>query len=191
MDPVPKFTVYNLPPAPPNLDRIGTFFVSFLSVWTFLVTLGLIFLIINRNDPIVKIRGLPLSVASVCMLHAYWCLGQCVYPFGATMNVILAYDIQYFFMGIWYPIGIALFHASNLRFLHVAKRQKQYTQARPVRRGCNGAKSSVWCRFRNMEYTKRVMIFISIGILLQVCYHDQDMSLLLTFGRSSSRSAAG
>lgn len=168
MDPVPKLTVYNLPPAPPNLDRVGIFFVSFLSVWTFLVALGMIFLIINRNDPIVRIRGLPLSLASVCMLHAYWCLGQVVYPFGATMNVILAYDIQYFFMGIWYPLGIALFHASNLRFLHVAKAQKQYLDMKPRKRGCNGGKTSIWCRFRNLSYTTRVMTFISIGIVFQV-----------------------
>jgi hypothetical protein len=32
-------------------------------------------------------------------------------------------------MGTWFPLGIALFHASNLRFLHVAKLQKQF--ARP------------------------------------------------------------
>jgi hypothetical protein len=162
------FTVYNFPPQPPNLDRVGIFFISFLAIWTSLLIAGVIFLIINRNDPIVKIRGLPLSIASVCMLHAYWCLGQLVYPVGATMNIILAYDIQYFFMGIWYPLGIALFHASNLRFLHVAKLQKQYAQLKPRRRGCDGAKTSIWCRLRNMDYSTRVMFFVGLGIVVQV-----------------------
>ncbi|KIW00924.1 uncharacterized protein PV09_07667 [Verruconis gallopava] len=163
-----EISLYNFPPQPANFDSVGIFFVTFLSAWTTLVACGMTFLIINRRNPIIKIRGLKLSLAAICMLHAYWILGQLVYPIGATMNPILAYDIQYFFMGIWLPLGIALFHAANLRFLHVAKRQRMFTNYQTLQRGCNRARTSWLRRLRNADYSTRVLTFISIGMILQI-----------------------
>ncbi|KAI9035244.1 G-protein coupled receptor protein [Aspergillus affinis] len=105
----------------------------------------------NRRVPILRARGLPLSYSAIALLHVYWILGQITYPIGATMPTILAYDIQYFGMGIYFPLGIALFHASNLRFLHVAK-----------------ISDTSWlCRLLNMDYMKRAFLFIRIGIVFQ------------------------
>ncbi|KAM5356541.1 hypothetical protein ACJ41O_003187 [Fusarium nematophilum] len=123
-----------------------------------------------------RLRGLPLSFTAITFLHLYWILGQITYPIGATMPVVLAYDVQYFFMGIWFPLGIALFHASNSRFLHIAKLQKQFTSPhlRGARPGCNGAKSSWLCRLRNLDYSMKIMIFIGIGMVFQLAcrkYH--------------------
>jgi hypothetical protein len=72
-------------------------------------------------------------------------------------------------MGIWFPLGIALFHASNLRFLHVAKLQKKF--ARPeLQRGKSEdvAPSLGPGRFRNMECTSKVMALIIAGMIVQV-----------------------
>ncbi|KAI1342894.1 hypothetical protein F5Y15DRAFT_271396 [Xylariaceae sp. FL0016] len=162
-------TVYNLPPSPPNLDAVGRFYLAFLATWTTLVFSGMGFLIWNRRSPILRVRGLGLSLTAILFLQAYWVLAQLTYPIGQTMPVLLAYDIQYFFMGIWFPLGIALFHASNLRFLHVAQKQKRYAQlGYQGRDGCNGSRTSWLCRLRNMSYTSRVMIFIGFGMVIQV-----------------------
>ncbi|KAJ3546864.1 hypothetical protein NM208_g1792 [Fusarium decemcellulare] len=169
MDNVPVLSVYTLPPSPPNWDRVGVFYVSFCVTWTTLVFGGMAFCWVNRRNPILRLRGLPLSFAAIAFLHLYWILGQITYPVGATMPIVLAYDVQYFFMGIWFPLGIALFHASNSRFLHVAKLQKQFTS--PYLRGrvgCNGSRGSWLCRLRNLDYTKRIMIFIGFGMVIQV-----------------------
>ncbi|QPG98294.1 hypothetical protein C2857_007463 [Epichloe festucae Fl1] len=164
-----KLTIYNMPPAPPNFDQVGRFYIAFGSTWTLLVFSGMIFCAFNHKNPLIKIRCIPLSFGAILMLHSYWILAQITYSVGRTMPVVLAYDIQYFFMGIYYPLGMALFHASNLRFLHVAKLQKQFTNPEPrVRDGCNGSKSSILCRIRNLAYTVRIMLFIGIGIIFQI-----------------------
>ncbi|KAL7920570.1 putative GPCR GprK-type [Trichoderma austrokoningii] len=163
------FSVYTLPSSPANWDRIGVFFISWCAAWTTTLIAGMAFCWYNRNLPILKIRGLPLSFFAIGFLHMYWILAQLVYPIGQTMPLVLAYDIQYFFMGLWFPLGVALFHASNLRFLHVARLQKQFTgPANRVESGCNGAKTSWLCRLRNMDYTTRSMLFIGLGMIIQV-----------------------
>ncbi|KAF5723831.1 transcriptional regulatory [Fusarium mundagurra] len=129
MDAPPVTTIYNLPPSPARWDWVGVFYIDFCVVWTLLVLFGMTFCWKNRNNPLLRLRGLLLSFSAIVLLHIYWILGQIVYIVGPTIPVVLAYDIQYFFMGIWFPLGIALFHASNSRLLHVAKLQKKYSSA--------------------------------------------------------------
>lgn len=184
---VPQLTIYNLPPSPPNWDRVGIFYITFCATWTLLVFLGMVFCWFNRSSPILKIRGLPLSFTAITFLHIYWILAQIVYPIGMTLPIVIAYDVQYFFMGIWLPLGIALFHASNSRFLHIAKLQKQFTRPElRSRSGCDGGKSSWLCRLRNMNYTKRILIFIGIGIVAQVRFRESAVDpCVLTPGAPS------
>ncbi|PWY93030.1 hypothetical protein BO94DRAFT_615733 [Aspergillus sclerotioniger CBS 115572] len=166
---VPGLTIYNLPTSPPNWDRVGVFYISLCATWTALLLAGMAFCWFNRRIPMLRVRGLPLSFTAIALLHVYWILGQISYPIGATMPIILAYDVQYFGMGIYFPLGIALFQASNLRFLHVAKMQRQqfvHPEPRTDRR-CNGSDSSWLCRLRNLYYMKRAFLFIGIGMVLQ------------------------
>ncbi|KAF4948676.1 hypothetical protein FGADI_9451 [Fusarium gaditjirri] len=169
MDTPPTITIYNLPPSPARWDRVGVFYITFCAVWTFLVISGMTFCWINRNNQLLRLRGLVLSFSAIILLHIYWTLGQIVYPVGPTIPIVLAYDIQYFFMGIWYPLGIALFHASNSRLLHVAKMQKKYSSAH-LRDQFNSTRPhSPWLRrFRSMDYTKKVMLLTGIGMVVQV-----------------------
>lgn len=163
-------TVYNMPPSPPNWDRVGVFYIAFCITWTTLLVAGMVFCAVNHRVPILRVRGLPLSFSAIALLHVYWILGQITYPIGATMPTVLAYDVQFFGMGVYFPLGIALFQASNLRFLHVARMQKQQF-ANPelrIERKCNGAGTSWLCRLRNMDYMKRTLCFITIGMVLQV-----------------------
>lgn len=164
-------TVYNIPSSPPKWDQVGVFYISFCVTWTILLLAGMVFCLINRHHPILRVRGLPLSFSAIVLLHIYWILGQITYPIGGSVHMVLAYDIQYFAMSVYFPLGIALFHASNLRFLHVAKMQKQF--ADPELRngsGNNGTSSSWLYRLKNMRYTTRVSIYIGIGMVFQVSY---------------------
>ncbi|KDN64202.1 putative integral membrane protein [Colletotrichum sublineola] len=102
MDPaaLAGLTIYNLPPMPPKWDSIGIFYITFCATWTVIVFAGMAFLWANRKHPILKIRGLPLAFSSITFLHMYWCMAQITYPIGGTMPVVIAYDVQYFVMGI-------------------------------------------------------------------------------------------
>jgi hypothetical protein len=165
----PSFTIYNLPPMPPKWDRVGVFYIVFCATWTTIVLAGMAFCWHNRHLPILKVRALPLSFGSVIFLHLYWILAQVTYPVGATMPIVIAYDVQYFVMGTWFPLGIALFHAANLQFLRVAKLQKQFTHPDLKRkRISDGANSSWFHRIRNMDYNTKVMAFIITGMVTQV-----------------------
>ena len=164
-----SITIYNLPPAPAAWDKVGIFFISYGSAWTAIVMAGMAFCLYNRHLPSLRVRGLPLSFLAITFLHLYWIMAQITYPVGRTMPAVIAYDIQYFVMGMWFPLGIALFHAANLRFLRVAKLQKQFTHPDLRRkRGCNGSKTSWLCRLRNLDYTTKVMSFIATGMVVQV-----------------------
>ncbi|KAG5928309.1 hypothetical protein E4U42_000851 [Claviceps africana] len=169
-DVLAQLTIYNLPPSPPNFDRVGSFFIAFGSLWTFLVFAGMLFCVLNRKNPILKIRCLPLSFGAIFMLHCYWVLAQVTYSVGQTMPIVLAYDIQYFFMGIYYPLGMALFHASNLRFLHVARLQRQFAHPEPraQEQRYHGIKAMLQCRRRNWGYTARIMLWIGVGMIFQI-----------------------
>lgn len=165
----PTVTIYNLPTSPARWDWVGVFYIDFCVVWTLLVLFGMAFCWKNRSNPLLRLRGLLLSFSAIVLLHIYWILGQIVYTVGPTIPVVLAYDIQYFFMGIWFPLGIALFHASNSRLLHVAKLQKKYSSAR-LRDQFNAVQPrNPWlCRFRSLEYTKKLLVLTGIGMVVQV-----------------------
>ncbi|KXJ88362.1 GPCR, GprK-type [Microdochium bolleyi] len=164
-------TVYNFPPQPPNWDAVGKFYISFCVVWSTLLFAGIAFLVANRHNPIVRVRGLVLPVAAILCLHSYWVLAQLVYPIGLTMPLVLAYDIQYFFMGIWFPLGIALFHAFNTRFLHVAEMQKRFLQVGHRQRSSAVKKGGGLFLFKQLmdkDFVNRILLYIATGMVVQV-----------------------
>ncbi|KAE8132418.1 hypothetical protein BDV38DRAFT_275102 [Aspergillus pseudotamarii] len=72
--------------------------------------------------PVLRVRGLPLSLSAIAVLHIYWVSVQ----FGCMIGALMPGDIEYWIMGTYLPCGIALFHASNSQFLYVAALQKKY-----------------------------------------------------------------
>lgn len=145
-----------------NLDAVGVFWVTFCCSWTALLMLGMGFLWHRREMHLVKVRGVRLSLSSITCLHIYWMAVQFSYIVSPFPN-----EAQYWIMGIYLPFGIALFHASNSRFLHVANEQKLLVLGR------RGNKSS-WnaIRFRGqqirLDHTKKVLLLIGIGMFVQV-----------------------
>lgn len=164
-------TIYNMPSMPPRWDKVGIFYISFCATWTFLVACGMAFCLFNRHHPILRLRPLRLSFLAIAMLHSYWIMAQIVYPIGGTMPVVIAYDVQYFVMGTYFPLGIALFHASNTKFLLIARSQRQFTHPAlkmARQQGCNGKDSSWLCRMRNIPTWTKIMIVIGLGMVFQV-----------------------
>ncbi|KAG6023825.1 hypothetical protein E4U19_004117 [Claviceps sp. Clav32 group G5] len=165
-------TIYNFPPAPPKFDRVGTFYIAFGASWTLLVVAGMLFCALNHDNPVVKIRCIPLSFGAIILLHSCWILAQITYSVGMSMPIVLAYDIQYFFMGIYYPLGMALFHASNLRFLRIAKLQRHFARSelrvRELKSREEGGVLSVFRRVRDWEYTAQIMFWVGLGIAVQI-----------------------
>ncbi|KZM22623.1 uncharacterized protein EKO05_0009652 [Ascochyta rabiei] len=166
-------TVYNVPSQPPKWDSLGIFYVTYVAVWTAIVAPGMAFCLCNRHIPALRMRSLPLAFSGLVLLHLYWCMGQFVYPIGATMPVVVAYEVEYFIMGLWFPLGIALFHAANLKFLKVAELQKQFESTSPsvksrVGQGRNVPQMTWMARLRAMDRDKKTFVLIGVGMVFQV-----------------------
>ncbi|CAM1509613.1 Fc.00g033520.m01.CDS01 [Cosmosporella sp. VM-42] len=148
-----------------RLDGLGIFWITFAIVWTLLVAGGMAFLYRRRDMPMLRIRGLPLSFAAVILLHLYWGAVQGGYCYGPIFPPV----VEFWIMGIWLPFGIALFHASNSRFLHIAKNQKKLfasnnDQVKPAR----VRRSGLLGRYRGMDYTNKMLLLVSVGMLFQL-----------------------
>lgn len=150
----------------PKLDGLGTFYVVFASIWTAILAGGMYFLYRKRDMPILRIRGLPLSFGGILLLHAYWLAVQTGYIYGPWMSAAT----EFWIMSIWVPFGIALFHASNTRFLYVAEMQKRYvtTSALERRRSSTKKAKTLLDRWRSKDYTTRMLILVCTGMAAQL-----------------------
>ncbi|KAJ5683631.1 hypothetical protein N7462_006796 [Penicillium macrosclerotiorum] len=147
-----------------DLSPVSIWWAVWACVWTTAVVAGIVYLIIHRNMPILRIRGLPLSLSAIVFLHLYWTPVQ----FGTMIGSLMPGDTQFWLMGTWFPCGIALFHASNSRFLHVAKLQKRYAQhgyrlmdSSPKLKRKNGLIN----RFHSLKYTTKILILVFLSVL--------------------------
>lgn len=151
----------------PQLGPVGIFWASWACVWTALVVVGMAYLITRRRLPLLRQRGLGLSLAAVTLLHLYWISVQ----LGYVVGPLTPGNAEYWIMGIYLPFGIALFHASNSRFLHVAQAQKRYAESG----GIVDASSEAWARgrgvrhrFKRLDYTSKTLVVVGMGMFLQV-----------------------
>jgi hypothetical protein len=94
----------------------------------------------------------------------YWIAVQ----FGVMIGAVMPGDVQYWIMGTYLPCGIALFHASNSRFLHVAKLQKKYVQPRNSICGRPSPRRGLISRFHRLAYTTKILITVGISMVVQV-----------------------
>ncbi|KAL2761008.1 hypothetical protein ACRALDRAFT_1038047 [Sodiomyces alcalophilus JCM 7366] len=159
-----------------NWDGLGVFWTAFAAGWTALLLAGMAFLHHRRAMPILRIRGLPLSFCAILFLHAYWLAVQLGYVYGHLMPN----GVEYWIMGIYFPFGIALFHASNSQFLHVAKRQKKYAQfalpaggkkpaqqPQPAEKTRGPSRWPLLDRFRRYDYTTKMLAVVCAGMTFQ------------------------
>lgn len=148
-----------------NLDAAGKFWVSWCGIWTLFVGAGMGFLWYRRDTPLLRIRDLNLSFAAIGFLHTYWMAVQFAYianPFPP--------QAEYWIMGIYLPFGIALFHASNTRFLYIAGQQRRRFVRNSYQHGAS-TPTTIFGRFRRWNHTRKMLVVIGMGMVLQVKAH--------------------
>ncbi|EYB27940.1 hypothetical protein FG05_04628 [Fusarium graminearum] len=148
----------------PNLDGLGIFFIIWTFIWTFIVIGGMVFLWRRRDMPMLRIRDLPLTFVAIMMLHLYWGAIQTGYVYFPLFTP----EGEYWIMSLYFPIGIALFHASNSRFLHVAKQQKELFASDEKTYSRPRARRDSWLgKFQALDYTKKILVTIGFGMTIQ------------------------
>lgn len=139
------------------------FFATFGTAWTVLLLAGMGFLWRKRDLPFIKVRSIGLSLAAIGFLHVYFLAIQY-----CQLWTSFPEEVEYWVMGIYLPLGIALFHASNSRFLHVAKQQRRFA-------GQHAVETFSWVERRlglhRYRFTKRMVIMVGVGMGVQVSKH--------------------
>ncbi|KHN95244.1 Regulator of G protein signaling superfamily [Metarhizium album ARSEF 1941] len=148
----------------PNFDGVGIWWTTWAGVWTLALLGGMAFLIRRRNTPILRMRGIGLSLAAVVLLHLYYFSVQLGYVVGA----LTPGDCEYWIMGTYLPLGIALFHASNSRFLYVAKVQKKFLSRQGDGLTSPRRRMGLRHRFRGLNYTTKMVIVVGLGMSFQL-----------------------
>lgn len=153
-----------------RLDGVSIFYIVFAVTWTLCLLGGVGFLLKKRDCQILRVRGIVFSICAVGFLHCYWISVQLGYTFAPVMPG----DGEYWIMSTWLPLGVALFHASNSRFLHVARAQKRFVQQQDqqepdVEERSQMAKGKgLLARFKRLEHTRKVFVLVGVGMLFQV-----------------------
>ncbi|KAH6853119.1 hypothetical protein B0I37DRAFT_358579 [Chaetomium sp. MPI-CAGE-AT-0009] len=152
-----------------RVDAVGIWWITFAAIWTTLLACGMTFLYKKRNTPTLRLRGLSLTFAGIILLHFYWLSVQIGYSVGPLAPEVA----EFWIMSIWYPFGIALFQAGNSQFLHVAKAQSRF--ARPPSQMKTrfdekrpAGKPGLLQRLRQMDYSKRMFMFVTMGMGVQL-----------------------
>lgn len=146
----------------PRTDALAIFFIALSVLWTLLVAAGAAFLIVRRHIFVLRARGLWLSLASIALLHLYWLSVQ----LGYVLWPLYPENAEYWIMGTWLPCGVALFHASNSRFLHVARAQRRFAGEAEVKN--EGKAKGVLARFKALEYNRKAVVLVGMGMALQI-----------------------
>ncbi|KAJ4319615.1 hypothetical protein N0V84_006251 [Fusarium piperis] len=149
-----------------RLDALGIFWIVFALAWTFILAGGMYFLWRRRDMPLLRIRGLPLSFAAIILLHLYWGAVQTGYVYFPLWTP----EGEFWIMSTYFPFGVALFHASNSRFLHVAKQQKELfaMDEKSPSKTNRSRPGSLLSRFKSLDYNKKVYVTIGAGMALQL-----------------------
>jgi hypothetical protein len=155
-----------------NLTPVSIWWVCWTGIWTAVVATGMTYLIFHRNSTPLRLRGIVFSLSAVVLLHLYWITVQ----LGLLVGSLTPGNAEFWIMGTLLPCGVALFHTSNSRFIHVANLQKRYTRPNSRLVGLpygntafelKGRKGLI-DRFRRLDYTTKSLITVGFAMLLQV-----------------------
>lgn len=115
--------------------------------------------------PMLRIRDLPVSFAAIILLHIYWGAIQTGYVYFPLFTP----EGEFWIMSLYFPFGIALFHASNSRFLHVAKQQKElFASDEKMPSKSRVRPGSLLGRFQALDYSKKILVTVGLGMVVQV-----------------------
>ncbi|PPJ58943.1 hypothetical protein CBER1_04129 [Cercospora berteroae] len=151
-----------------NWDDLGKAYAGFIIAWTAILYAGVAWLIKNRDLPFIKIRNVPIAVASVSCLHLY------------LIKIVLAYttnghflcSLEFWIMSIYLPFGIALFQANLVQLYSISdQQQKLATSAASTSTASIASRSGVrgwWQQWKDLPQIKKSYTYIGIGMFIQV-----------------------
>lgn len=147
-------------------DGVAVFYACFATIYTIILVGAMAFLYRKREMPMLKIRGLHLTLAAVIFMHMWWIAVQ----FGYMYAPLFAAGVEYWIMSAWLPFGIALFHASNSRFLYVAEMQKRFvrTDNGDLHRVHRSKKKTLKEKYETLDYTTKMLAVVGVGMFFQV-----------------------
>ena len=146
-----------------TLTPVSVWWIVWTIVWTTIVVAGMTFLWTRRQMPVLRVRGLPLSFGAIFLLHGYWVVVQLAGVWGALMPEVA----EFWIMGTWLPFGVALFHASNSRFLYVANAQRRFLRRDSIDEKSVlrlPAKKNLRQKWRTMDYSNKILLTVAIGM---------------------------
>lgn len=148
-----------------NWDGLGKLYAAVAIAWTAILTLGIAWLLVNRHLPHIRIRNLPLAIASTGFLHVY------------LIKILLAYttnghfycSAEYWIMSIYLPFGIALFQAylTQLRSVWEQQQRLVYSDAHRLEDDA-GSKGGIAARWRPLSRLNKSYCYIGVGMVVQV-----------------------
>jgi hypothetical protein len=157
-----------------NLTILGWSYIGVTIGWSIILLCGMFFLWSHRQLPFLQIRRLPLVFTALVLLHIYG--AACMVAF--TIGPLVPCDAQFWVMSVYLPFGMALLQAANSQFLHVASQQKKFAQLSNLEEKALPEKSAVdpslgwwkraWLKVWKVDKTTRTVIFIGIGMVLEV-----------------------
>lgn len=157
-----------------NWDALAHAYAALIVAWTLTLFSGIVWLLWNRGLPFVRMRNLPLAVASTLLLHVYLVKIFLAY----TTNGHFACSAEFWIMSLYLPFGIALFQANGMQLRHISDqqgmlldRQISHSSSSDGLMGKNRVARLSWVSWRGLTETQRGYFFIGIGMLIQVCGH--------------------
>lgn len=159
------------------LDKTGWIDISVSIGWTVILGVAMVFLFHHRQLPALQMRRMPLVLTSVILLHVYWVISMTFYVVGKFAPCAA----EYWIMSIYLPFGVAIFQVANTQFLHIATQQKRFTSAQNLDSLVHVVKHPAserhdghlfrrtMTRLRSVDPLSRMVVFIGIGMALQVC----------------------
>lgn len=156
---------------PPAWNAVSIGYSVFVSMYTVVIVFGLGALWSYRKKDAIRLRGVWLTIASVLAIHSYAAAIFIVYP----LNGYYHCNTEFWYMSVFFPLGMAIFQAANARLLAVSKLH-QDTLSKQLWGAITapfGIRPPVfWRWFSQLPYNEQTYIWISVVFLLQVQFTD-------------------
>ena len=160
-----------------NWDDLGKAYAGFIVAWTLTLTAGIVWLFMKRRVQFIRMRNIPLAIASTAFLHVYLVKILLAY----TTNGHFLCSAEFWIMSIYLPFGIALFQANVTQL-----RDTSYRQGRLLTRQLSGLSSDAgmsrgkkmlgWhLRWKNLSEVETSYVLIGCGMLAQVCLLNRSL----------------
>ena len=158
-----------------NFDGYGISLIVVILLYSILFYAACIFLWLQRSNPAIRMRKIPLALLSVLVLHVYLVIIFVVYP----LNGHFPCGVEFWVMSIYLPVGIGLFQAQNQQLLIVSREQNLLKGVVELYRplypdfggGLGGPRYWTWrlkLWWRSVNTQNKYEGFVFVGMVVQV-----------------------